>query len=122
MHQSRVAVETWSFRLRPVCSCDVTDLRVQEPVDHRVYVFIGRERTFAGREPCRHTIQTGFDATALLERENACVPQRDSPRLGQPDVERPEAVVRPDRTIDGFERRGGAPAEPTTPELVRRRA
>ena len=98
---------------------DVTNLGVQQPVDHRVNVFVGRNRCLSARESLRDGIQTGFNATAFLQRENPRIPERDRPRLGEADVERPEPEIGSDRPIHRLERRGRAAAEPPAPQLVR---
>jgi hypothetical protein len=51
----RVAVATWSFLLRPVCSLrrDLAGFLVQQPVDHRVHVLVGRIAALRPRQAVR---------------------------------------------------------------------
>jgi hypothetical protein len=47
--------------------CDIADLLVEKPVDHRVYIFVGGDWLFATRKPTRNRIEPRFDPTTLLE-------------------------------------------------------
>jgi hypothetical protein len=68
---------------------DLSDLRVQKPVDHRVYVFVGRNRRGASAEALRDRVESRLDPATLIDREHTCIPQRHSPGLRQSNIEWP---------------------------------
>ena len=91
---------------------------VQEPVDHRVNIFVGCHRRRAVGDAQRHAIEPLLQRIALVTREHARVAERPRPRLGQAHVMRPESEVGADRAIDRIEERRWAAGESTTPQLM----
>src|SRR5690606_21626482 len=72
----------------------------------------------AGGQPLAYTAQPGLEGLAVLEGDDAPLPERDGPRLGKADVVRPEPEVGADGAVERIERLGGAGGEAATPELV----
>ncbi len=101
---------------------DVADLVVEQPVDERVHVLVRGNRRGAGAEADGHRIEPALELAALLEREDAGVPERDGPGLGELDVERPEAEIDVDGAVERVEFGRGIAGEAAAPELVRRGA
>ena len=63
--------------------CHVADCFVQQPVDHRVHVFVRGRRALTCFETARDRIEAALHGLALVERQDAGVPQRHGPGLGQ---------------------------------------
>ncbi len=98
---------------------DVADLGVQQPIDERVHVLVGRLRRLARFDSRGDGIQAALDRLALFERQHAGAPERYRPRLREPDIVRPEAEIDADGAVDLLEQRAGPGGKPPTPELVR---
>jgi hypothetical protein len=97
---------------------DVTGLFVKEAIDHRVYVFVCGGRLRSGVKAPGDSVQARDESVALASSQHPGVRERRGPCLGERDVERPEAEVNADRTIDGVQGRVRARSETTAPELV----
>ena len=99
--------------------CDVAHLLVEQAVDERVDILIGRDRECARAELRGDGIESLLEAPALLERDDAGVPERDGPCLGELDVEGPEAEIDVDGAVERVELGCGVAGEAAPPELVR---
>lgn len=95
-----------------------TGLFVQQPVDHRMNVFIGRDRLRAVGDARRDTVESPYDLRALVFGKHSGVRESGGPRLGEAHVVRPETEIDADRAVDGVERRVGAAGKAAAPQLV----
>ena len=96
----------------------VSDFFVEQPVDQGVNIFVARQAARASGDAPTDAIQAGAHATRLGGREHARPNERCGPRLRQPDVMRPEAMVDVDGAIDCLERWVRAAREASAPELM----
>ena len=97
---------------------DVADLRVQQPVDHRVYVFVGRERRCTSGEALRDRVEAGLDPATLVECEYAGIPQCHGPGFRQANVEWPQPKVGANRPVEASSAGAGAAGEAPAPQLM----
>ncbi len=99
---------------------DVADFGVEQAIDERMDVLVRRGRGFTRGQSRGHAVEPVLEALALLEREDAGVPERHGPGLGGADVERPEPDVDVDGAIELVEGGGRAGGEAAAPQAVRR--
>ena len=99
---------------------DRPHLLVQQALDQRVDVFIGRAHGGAVRQPLRHAVQAFEQVRFLDGGEDADAAERVDPGLARRDVLRPQAVVHRQAAIQGIERFARPEGEPPAPHLVRR--
>ena len=94
---------------------------MQQPVDHRMHIFVGRDGLLAIYDSGGDSIETFGDLPAFLRGEDARVGKRGRPGLGEADIVRPETKIDADRAIDGIERRVGAAGKAASPKFMRAR-
>src|SRR5688500_3992512 len=79
---------------------DSANLLVQQPIDHRVNVFVRRGRAGARLELFRDALQATFDLLAFFERQDTGLPEGHRPCLRETDVVRPKAKVDTDGPVE----------------------
>ena len=93
-------------------------LLVQQPVDHCVDVFVGRDWLRAVGDAQGHAIEPAAQCLRLVHGEDASLAECQRPGPRESHVVRPEAEVGADGAVDGVEQRRGAAGESTAPELM----
>src|SRR6185437_14456600 len=98
--------------------CQLADLLVQQTIDQRVNVFVAGDRLLAGVQARANGIQPALDRLTFAESQYVRMVECRGPGARNLEVERPEAKIHTDRTVECIERCGRRRSKSAAPHAM----